>query len=566
MEKHEIPFLKADEFLTLLEENKGCLYLSGCKIDGIIEITEGINASHLQLEQCDLSINIYDFVNNYGLEVNFIHCQIGLFKLQECESKFSHANFEPKFWIKFYEKCTINYFNISYNKEILLNLSINDSEIINKFEYYNNYCLENEDLVSELKISNTDFKCEFIFSNNTLNEFKISDESVLQEHLNWSNNKIESLFILSSFFKSYNYFKDMQFKHCLISNCIFNGRLQLARITAQELCIYGNNFEDDIHLYNEGNNNINLFELNSNRFNSYAIIGFLETTHFDQLKLNYNNNSFGKLYVGNIIAEKIILEGENTNLHTHISTSKLDKIYFDNFKNFSDFKISEVEPNESVKSIISIKESNLSKVNFYKTDFSQFKDIEIVNSNLVETTFANVTWFKKEQINAQNTDYKNSREVFRQLKYALEKQGNKIDALYFKALEMEAYQKELKDTQNSDWKDKWIMCFNSTNDFGLNWVKPVVFLLGGTLVFYFFIILSMLPNYSCDNTCNFPTLFKNNLKQYPRLLDPTHSIDKIFEGCNYEIGFWANALSYTLKIYLAFFIFQTIKAFRKFAE
>ena len=55
-------------------------------------------------------------------------------------------------------------------------------------------------------------------------------------------------------------------------------------------------------------------------------------------------------------------------------------------------------------------------------------------------------WFADEQLftgNNNEREYVQIREVYRQLKYSSEKEGNIISSLRFKALELQAYRKEL---------------------------------------------------------------------------------------------------------------------------
>ena len=145
--------------------------------------------------------------------------------------------------------------------------------------------------------------------------------------------------------------------------------------------------------------------------------------------------------------------------------------------------------------------ADLGKTKFIEFDFNSFDFIAVDNSSINEIYTSNVTWFKEDKLKVQDPlDDKlkiaqRKREVYRQLKQSLRKNGNQIDSLEFQAREMKAYHNELDKREEgySSW-DKVIMWVNMSNDYGLNWIKPVVIVICITLIFY----TILLPLFSQD--------------------------------------------------------------------
>jgi hypothetical protein len=119
-----------------------------------------------------------------------------------------------------------------------------------------------------------------------------------------------------------------------------------------------------------------------------------------------------------------------------------------------------VKAQYGVDSLLDIFNSNLGVCELYNTFLDSFTKVAIKNSVLSEIITSNVRWFRLNQLekpedypgSAQEFYWSNRREFFRQLKYAMNKQGNRIQALEFKSYEMSAFHKELS-TQKTNRKN-----------------------------------------------------------------------------------------------------------------
>ena len=209
------------------------------------------------------------------------------------------------------------------------------------------------------------------------------------------------------------------------------------------------------------------------------------------------------------------------------------------------------------------------------SSLEKFKKVTIINSNLINLITSNVKWFKKidNPNDEKNQEFitSNSKEVYRQLKHSLEKQGSKIDALKFKTLEMKEYKKELA-IKKSSKSDRIILWLSQSNNYGTNWLKPISIALGITLLAYILIIigvsrkLSFNFNFSEESFKLTFTELGTHSCTFFQLLNPTHYLNRVFPNPSYELGVFVYFIDYLLKIMLAYLIFQTITAFRKFIK
>ncbi|GAB6076917.1 pentapeptide repeat-containing protein [Desulfurobacterium crinifex] len=130
---------------------------------------------------------------------------------------------------------------------------------------------------------------------------------------------------------------------------------------------------------------------------------------------------------------------------------------------------------------IEIKNSILNNMKFINCDFSEAEQIEIENSSLTKAEFMNVDWGKITEERICPELFKNSpakaRDVYRQLKLALDNQKDHINANEFYSLEMKAYEKVLQQ-QEADFQEKLIFSIHkSVSDFGQSWTKPLTLII-----------------------------------------------------------------------------------------
>lgn len=226
-----------------------------------------------------------------------------------------------------------------------------------------------------------------------------------------------------------------------------------------------------------------------------------------------------------------------------------------------------------------IQESVLGSTNFIGVDFNNTATLNFYDSDISNISYSSTTWKDKiekfiprldasghpnrketlVQFNQKKEDdeifFTNRRELYRQLKNAAERQNDRIQALKFQQLEMESYRKTLSTKSGSSPYDRLILAFEWTNAFGQNWVRPILFALLGSLAFSF--VLTCQLNGQIEVNPLFKTFFQ--------ILNPIYSTEKL-ANTSTEIPVQVWAVAYLQKLWMAFFIVQTVSAFRKFVK
>ena len=161
---------------------------------------------------------------------------------------------------------------------------------------------------------------------------------------------------------------------------------------------------------------------------------------------------------------------------------------------------------------LEIKNSDLKDICFINCDFSdQNTKLEVDSSFLGNANFLNVKWGKIAEWRICKDSFKqapeSAREVYRQLKLVHDKQKDHITANAFYALEMRAYEKQLKKEgwTKSNWHDRIVFTFHKwISNFGMSYLRPFVILLLLTNVMTY---LSLISNENKDIFPWFSSIF-----------------------------------------------------------
>jgi len=212
----------------------------------------------------------------------------------------------------------------------------------------------------------------------------------------------------------------------------------------------------------------------------------------------------------------------------------------------------------------------MGKTNFTTFSFDGFHEIEIEDSNFSEIITANVRWFAPEIILKKVKDYQGfgkCRDLFRQLKFAMLKQGDRVQALFFKRYEMQALRKQLL-AEKGHKGEKAMLWMNQSNNHGQNWEKPLFLGLLFTSIMYIAFIISTAPELSNHISLSWANIMLT-LKVIPKysqialkFLNPTHTYESL--GISIRDNKWGNLFDIVQRIIISYFIFQTISAFRKY--
>lgn len=216
-------------------------------------------------------------------------------------------------------------------------------------------------------------------------------------------------------------------------------------------------------------------------------------------------------------------------------------------------------------------------------DWKKLSKVCRMTWQLKNQMFKNVIWVKRLFSNIKmlffNLPHKNEevqklyqiREIFRQLKVSMDKQGNRIQGLFFQSQEFIAYEKELKLTHCIYKPERLILWSNSSNSHGQDWLKPLFLGVMFTGLWFIFMVISMNPNLELHLpwNCNFLTTYKiyaEYFKGVPDLFNPTFRLDLVFATQTNEFTFLTYFWALIQRISISYFIFQTISAFRKYMK
>lgn len=394
--------------------------------------------------------------------------------------------------------------------------------------------------------------------------------------------RCSSVSIVRSTFKERIYFSNLfEADRFILNYNLFEDDLELSVINLKGLFSHGDTFKREFKVD---------LEVKHDSENKVEIKSNLDEVYFSEMDINERfillggGSTISKLSIPFTTKFKGVFKFENCNvLETKISgVNEHAKLIFkrilfkllsiSDFTNLSDLTFSNSVAKED--SDLIIEDSDLGLTKFSDFSFKSFTRIRIENAFLNRIVCSNIDWFEENQLieNTERTSrgfaLRNKRELFRQLKQSLSNNGNALDSLDFQAKELQLYRKEKKEIGKYSFGDRIIMLVNMSNDYGLNWLKPLGLILLITLIFYPFLCILNSERFNFELSCDlndmnatFKYLLENN-KLFVELLNPTRSINSVYgEGRMHSAIYWVDSIH---RIILGIFIFQMIKAFRKF--
>jgi len=495
---------------------------------------------------------------------------------------------EFKNGIVFHKVISTNY-NSTYNSKncsilfsnCIASIIIFETNFFERSITIENNCriLEKVDL-KETKIVNAGFSIK----NSTINYIDISNSDF---ELNFSDStflkpiRINSLkgniaFISNEFAEWLRFWNlECNFSFTLNKNT-FKNKFNIEGSRIKNLSIHGDAFEKKAELENR--------DLSGNNLETYlnqiyiTEAKFIEGFDFnglgksiEKITLPISPEFAGVLKFVGWTVDNVYISGINQNLKLLFKSMSFRFFVINDFTNYSDISFDKC--NGYGDCTLNLSDCDLGSTKFNEFAFDSFIKIRIDNATLDKIKPTSSSWFEEEALEIgdgtqiKQEQFKRKREVYRQIKQALKNNGNQIDSLIFQAREMASYRNELKNSKKYKWTDRIIMTVSRSNDYGLNWDKPFLIVLGVTFIFYLIILPSIsdtigytfAKNYSDIN--NTYTEIINNSKVFWQLFNPIRHV-KLTYGENVESG-WIFFLDLAHRIFLGIMIFQIIKAFRK---
>jgi hypothetical protein len=296
-----------------------------------------------------------------------------------------------------------------------------------------------------------------------------------------------------------------------------------------------------------------------------------KNSRINRLHINCSRNVSGNLRFEAIEIPNLSLMGINTDASIIFSHVLFQTVKLSDFTNLGMLQFVHVGTISNETSHFIIARADLGKTQFSNVSFTDFT-MSINDSDITNILSSSVKWFHYKQLNENihtQENYLQKREIFRQLKFAMEKQGDRIQSLVFKQYEMIAYRQEVHASKGR-WDERFIMLVNRSNSYGQNWWKPILWAIGITVLFYYFITIAQSPDIngiqlSGVGASRLGNVLWKNFGVFFQMLNPVHLIEKINEGAQ-EISKMTYFLDYLYRIILSYLIFQTISAFRKYVK
>ncbi|WP_123849449.1 hypothetical protein [Chitinophaga lutea] len=269
------------------------------------------------------------------------------------------------------------------------------------------------------------------------------------------------------------------------------------------------------------------------------------------------------------LVEAVNISGTARDLSLFIHDIKISQLVIGLFVNEKRFKLSNIKP-YSEKGNVLVSNSQLGKAEISSVDFSEFNAVVFDEVNLVDCAFNNVMWSKNVFGSAlpNESDGRNgnrifslkSRETFRQLKYAMSKQGDVINEQKFHSLEMGMYFETLSWLRNFSTKSI-IFLSHLTSNFGQSLGRPLIFIFSGhTILFSILLFNDVFKGFQFSLSVFSSTAFWEGFNSYFYLINPIRPFDKeMFHGG------WV-AIDLLMRVSSSYMIYNIIRATRRFIK
>lgn len=521
-----------------------------------------------------------DFENvNLGIGIKFQNCKFlkGI-SFKNCRAEGYEREFNSDSGSVYFDNCEIELFNLPvvnyfekglkiFNKSKVANLNINNLQIPN-----GSLRIDESTIEGSLKLSNI-----VVAKNGEV----VIVETNIKSSLLYENLTTGVIGFLNSTVEGDISLLSGSTSSLVFSNGKFADNVVVRGIKSEHTSIIGAEFNKEVFIGFDNDDNEgpgyhrNIFLLN-NKFVQILEVNGNITEVIGNLNISNSRSQEGVIQFTTCSFKEAVISGDLKNGNVRFDTCDFETLYFSGLSNTSTISLASCSAKEGVESLLEIDNSNLGKFELLNTSLDSFSKVIITDSILIDLVPVGVDWFEDSrlEVSFDNTNHKERREIYRQLKQVCDKQGDRIQALEFQALELMAFRKEIK--ENKGWldKDRWILRFSKTNAFGLNWLWPIYWVVGlTTLVFFPLIVACAAPELNPwpatsphDLKVTFNVLWKH-IDVLPQLFNPTRWTVRLFPDVDQRhLGFGTHFWDGLQRIVLAFFIVQIVAAFRKYVR
>jgi hypothetical protein len=414
----------------------------------------------------------------------------------------------------------------------------------------------------------------------------------------WENIRGDSLSVTgNSVFDRDFHICNSSFNDVSLHDCTWREDLQFNAVSiVDSLTIWQSNFERGFAVCNEDHGyvppvhaEIRKVWLRSTRFDAgFEMLGSVSRPlKFGEIDITCSGDLRGNLSFINTAGNSISISGVNMGCSLVFEHSVFNQLNFNHLHNRGYIAFSNCRTAVQGESAFWSISSNLGTTEFQNFPFTAFDTINIIDSQWSNIITSGVKWFAQNQLNTPQSNVSQSvqphdpvdlsrrkREIYRQLKHACQRQADRVHELEFKAREMKSYAIEVWSEGKMKKSDYWVMLAGVTNDFGLNWIRPVCITFWVTVAFYPLLViaaspeLSWCPNFSVESWETTYEQMKAYSHIFFQLFNPARVTERMLPLMPKEQPLHGSVyLLETLhRIILAFLIYQTISAFRKYVK
>ena len=336
-------------------------------------------------------------------------------------------------------------------------------------------------------------------------------------------------------------------EECTLENCIFKGKVSFVNAVFDNEVLFGRSFFHDELILNGSD-----FE-KSVRFHGCQFskgIQCVDTTFV----------GLADFYEAEFLSEQLFERTDFLGITVFSNTIFREKVTWLYNKVSSDTIIS-FESAEFEQAL------DISRANFFCR--LRFWNVQVHNPIPDNHTAYSVSKGKSHRIENGNQSYeglKTLRESYRIIKQEFLKEGNSIDYLRFKALEMKVYERELVENlfENKS-RDRFILWLSKiSNKFGQDWLRALGFTLFVAFITHIIVHLVLLGKLSLVTSGFSEAMLAMGefFKVFVVILNVTNWKFE-FYGLK-ELSPWIYPTIFIGRIFIGFGIYQMISAFRKF--
>lgn len=336
-----------------------------------------------------------------------------------------------------------------------------------------------------------------------------------------------------------------------LTQCVFKNEVKIQKCQLDYLRLSGSVFDDELLLMDSCIKEIIIWDSNEKaKFN-----GDVRFCYLNVLYVNLKGAFFAK----DLYLQDVIFEGHAifTEIEVRGKLTFCSSLFMENIKSDGKYKLAQFEINgKGFFEKMKIHEMDIQYVSFDNSLYFNASNIELLKIHNIHIN--RDFHFRGLTVNCSN------QETACFLKDQALRQNDKILVIEMRAQEMEQYKKRLL-SENTRCKlllktDWWMLMLNTwSNDNGTNWIKGILFTLGAWILFFSWYIISRDGWGDTFIFCD--DLY---LKEAIKYLWLFNGIEDIRDDYWRKITFLTLLPYFLGKILIAYGIYQTISAFRKY--